>query len=345
MEPILLWQQKWGLSLHIPWYLFLGGLAGGTMTLAALADLVAGTRKRYEYFARVSAYITPPVIIVGGLFLSFHLGKPERGFAFPLFFTNYQSWMTIGGWILGAFAPLSLAYAAAWYFHLDRRLRLLMAMLGMPLGVLMSLYTGFLLSAAWAVPGGRWYVPLWDKTYLPVLFMLSGFSTALGACGLVAGVAGRVAGRLPWVRAGGGMPEETWGVAMVASRADLVAVLAEGAWVYVFLASLGAGTLGQQLAFKLLTQGDLAPWFWWGFVATGLAAPLVAGIIHVVGERVFRAHMGWLLYAEFALLLVGGLMLRYIVVWGGDMKAPLVFPPSMWPVPGITGPSIPGLGG
>ena len=141
------------------------------------------------------------------------------------------------------------------------------------------------------------------------------------------------------------MPEETWGVATVASRADLVAVLAEGAWVYVFLASLGAGTLGQQLAFKLLTQGDLAPWFWWGFVATGLAAPLAAGIIHVVAERVFRAHMGWLLYAEFALLLVGGLMLRYIVVWGGDMKAPLVFPPSMWPIPGITGPSIPGLGG
>ncbi len=76
MEPIVLWQQKWGLTLHIPWYLFLGGLAGGTMTIAALADLLAGTRDRYRYLARVSAYLTPPVIIVGGLFLTFHLGKP-----------------------------------------------------------------------------------------------------------------------------------------------------------------------------------------------------------------------------------------------------------------------------
>ncbi len=341
MEPILLSQQKWGLSLHIPWYLFLGGLAGGTMTLAALADLVAGTRKRYEYFARVSAYITPPIIIVGGLFLTFHLGKPERGFAFPLFFTNYESWMTIGGWILGAFAPLSLAYAGAWYLRLDRRLRLVMAVMGIPLGVLMSLYTGFLLSAAWVVPGGRWYVPLWDKMYLPVLFVLSGLSTALGACGLVA----LVAGRIRWSSAGERMPEEAWAVALVASRADLVAVLAEGGWVYYFLASLGVGTLGQQLAFRLVTQGDLASWFWWGFVATGLAAPLLAGLIHVIGERVLHARMGWVLYAEFILLLVGGLMLRYIIVWGGDMKAPLIFPPAMWPVPGMTGPPIPGQGG
>ena len=341
MEPILLWQHKWGLTLNIPWYLFLGGLAGGTMTLAALADLFAGTRERFGYFARVSAYITTPAIIVGGLFLSFHLGKPERGFAFPLFFTNYQSWMTIGGWIVGAFAPVSIAYAAAWYLQLDRRLRLALAVPGIPLGVLMSLYTGFLLSAAWAVPGGRWYVPLWDRTYLPVLFVLSGFSTALGACGLIA----LVAGRLRWFSAGGEMPEEAWQVAKVASRADLVAVLAEGAWVYIYLASLGVGTLGQQLAFKLLTQGDLAPWFWWGFVAIGLAAPLLAGLVHVIGERVLHARMGWVLLAEFVFLLVGGILLRHIVVWGGDMKAPLVFPPSLWPVPGITGPSLPGLGG
>jgi hypothetical protein len=50
-----------------------------------------------------------PAIVLGGLALTFHLGKPERGIAFPLFFTNYQSWMTIGGWILGAFAPLAIA--------------------------------------------------------------------------------------------------------------------------------------------------------------------------------------------------------------------------------------------
>jgi len=128
-------------------------------------------------------------------------------------------------------------------------------------------------------------------------------------------------------------------------RADVAAIVMEGAWVYVFLASFGAGTLGQQMAFKLMTQGELAPWFWWGFVATGLALPLVASGLHTVGERVFHARLGWIFYVKFVLVLVGGLMLRYVIVWGGDLKTPLIFPPSMWPVPGVSGPPIPGLGG
>ncbi len=340
MEPIVLWQQKWGLTFHIPWYLFLGGLAGGIMTIGGLADLVAGGRERYRSLARVSAYLTPPIIIVGGLALSFHLGKPERGFAFPLFFTNYQSWMTIGGWVLGAFAPLSIAYAAAWYFDLDRRLRLAMAALGIPLGVAMSFYTGLLLSAAWTVPGGRWFVPLWDRTYIPVLFVLSGLSTGLAACGLGA----LLASRLRW--GGGGQPrEEARAVAHLVSLADVFSIVAEGAWVYLFLASLAVGTVGQQLAFTLVTRGALSPWFWWGFVAVGLAAPLLASVVHTIGERILHARIGWLLWAKFALVIAGGLILRYLVVWGGDLKDPLNFPPSMWPVPGAGIPPIPGAGG
>ncbi|MFQ5898262.1 MAG: NrfD/PsrC family molybdoenzyme membrane anchor subunit [Candidatus Methylomirabilia bacterium] len=342
MEPIIFWQQKWGLTFHIPWYLFMGGLAGGTMTIGALADLLAGTRERFRQLARVSAYLTPPVIIVGGLFLTFHLGKPERGFAFPLFFTNYRSWLTIGGWIVAAFILLSLAYAAAWHFNLGRRARLAMAAIGVPLGVLMSLYTGFLLSAAWTFPGGRWFIPLWDNTYIPTLFLLSGLSTGLAACGLAILLAGR-----PWrIRAGDRTSQDSWAAAKIASVADMATILAEGAWVYLFFASFAVGTLGQQLAFNLVTRDALAPWFWWGFVAAGLAAPLLASVVHAVGERLFRARMAWILYAKFVLVLVGGLVLRYVIVWGGDMKAPLIFPPSMWPVPSVpTLPPIAGLGG
>jgi formate-dependent nitrite reductase membrane component NrfD len=335
MEPIILWQQKWGETFNIPWYLFLGGLAGGTMTIGALADLLSGRRERFAALARIAAYVTVPAIIVGGLSLSFHLGKPERGFAFPLFFTNYRSWLTLGGWVVGAFAPLSLAMAAAWYFGLPRSVRFVLSLVGVPLGIVMSLYTGFLLSAAWLVPGDRWYVALWDYRYLPVLFVLSGFSTGFAACGL----AGLLWKRLARAPGRSGDPET---VAAVSSTADVVALLAEGTWVYIFLAALAVGTLGQQLAFRLLTNGDLAPWFWWGFVAPGLAAPLLASLFHLIGERVFHARLDWMLYAKFVLVLAGGLVLRYVVVWGGDMKGPLVFPPSMWPVPP---PAIPGLGG
>jgi len=342
MEPIVFWQQKWGLSFNIPWYLFLGGLAGGTLTIAALADLLAGARGHCRDLARMAAYVTVPAILIGGLSLTFHLGKPERGFAFPLFFTNYHSWLTIGGWIIGAFAPLSLAYAAAWYFNFGRRLRLTLAAIGVPLGVLMALYTGFLLSAAWAVPGGRWFVPLWDNRFLPVLFLLSGLSTALAASGLALLAAGR---RGP--RGAGAAPyDESWATAKAASWAGMAAIFAEGTWVYLFLASLAAGTLGQQLVFDLVVRGGLAPWFWGGFVATGLVAPLLAAIVQAAGERLLRVKLPWLMYAKFVLVLIGGLVLRYIIVWGGDMKTPLAFPPSMWPVPSIQAlPPLPGLGG
>ncbi len=343
METIVLLQHKWGDTFHIPWYLFLGGLAGGMMTIAGLADLVAGGRVRFRDLARGSAYLTTPIIILGGLSLTFHLGKPERGFGFPLFFTNYQSWMTIGGWILGLFAPLSVAYAAAWYFNMGRWIRLPIAAMGVPLGVLMSLYTGFLLAAAWTVPGDRWYVALWDRRYLPVLFVLSGLSTSLAACGLGALVASRLPW-LPWLPGGGRAAPEAWAVAKLASLADLVTILAEGAWVYVFLAALAGGTLGQRGAFDLVTRGDLAPWFWWGFVAVGLAAPLLVSILQGLAERVFRMRVGWALYAKFSLVLLGGLILRYVIVWGGDMKTPLVFPPSLWPVPPIGAAPIPGPG-
>ena len=339
MEPIVLMQQKWGLTFNIPWYLFLGGLSGGTLMIAALADLLGGTRERYQYVSRMSAYITIPAIVLGGLFLTLHLGKPERGFAFTVFFTNYNSWLTLGGWVLGAFGPVGVAYAAAWYFNFNRKIRITLALLGLPLGALMSLYTGFLLSAAWTVPGGRWFVPLWDNRFLPVLFVLSGLSTGLAACGLAV-LAGRLWGRSSAEKSN----EEVWAAAKVASLMDVLAILVEGTWVYLFLASLAVGTLGQQFAYNLVTGGVLAPWFWGGFVAIGLALPLLAGIIHTVWERYSHARLGWILYAEFLLVLIGGLVLRYVVVWGGDMKAPLNFPPSMIPnVPTI--PPIAGLGG
>lgn len=341
MDPIVLWQQKWGLSFNIPWYLFLGGLAGGTLTIAALTDLLLGTRERFRSVARVAAYVTIPAIVVGGLALSFHLGKPERGFAFPFFFTNYQSWLTIGGWVVGAFAPLAVAYAAAWYFGLSRSTRLVLALFGAPLGLVMSLYTGFLLSAAWVVPGDRWYVPLWDWRYLPVLFALSGFSTGFAACGLTLLVTSSVRNFF----SPGASPGTDGAAAEFASLADVVALLAEAGWVYFFVTSLAIGSMGQQAAFRLITQGDLASWFWWGFVATGLAAPLLASGLHLVSERIFHIRAGWMLYAKFALVLAGGLILRYTIVWGGDLKTPLIFPPSLWPVPQAGVPPILDLGG
>ncbi|MFQ5849582.1 MAG: NrfD/PsrC family molybdoenzyme membrane anchor subunit [Candidatus Binatia bacterium] len=331
MEPIVLMQHKWGLTMNIPWYLFLGSLAGGTLLVAALADLLGWRQERYQLLSRVSTYITVPIILIAGLFLTFHLGKPERGFLFPFFMKNYRSWLTIGGWIIGLFAPLTIAYAAAWFFQLSRTLRIVLAVISIPAGIMMNLYTGFLLAGAWPTPGGFWFVPLWAKEYIPVLFLLSGISTGLAACGLAALIAGRVR----WPRGSGfqGVGE----TAMTLSLVDIAAILFEAWWIYVLLSAFAVGTLGQKLAYKLLTSGALWLWFWWGFVAIGLALPILASLGELVFEKTFHRRAEWLLYAKFALVLIGGLVLRYVIVWGGDLKQPLIFPPQVWPIPPLAG--------
>ncbi|MFQ5883056.1 MAG: NrfD/PsrC family molybdoenzyme membrane anchor subunit [Candidatus Methylomirabilales bacterium] len=326
LEPIVLTAQKWGTSFHIPWYLFLGGMAGGTLLVAALADLLGGRDERYQALSRIAAYITLPIIIVGLLSLTFHLGKPERGILFPLFMTNYRSWLTIGGWIIAVFFPLNVAYAAVWYFRMQRSYRLILAILSIPTGIGMALYTGLLLSGAWTTPGG-WFTPLWDTQYIPVLFLISGLSTALAACGLIALAADHL--KLPGI-----VGRELRGAGETAgtlSLFDTLVIITEAGWIYLMLTAFAAGDIGQKLVYKVLTEGYLSPWFWWGVIALALALPFLASLVEVFLVKVLHVPADWLLYVKFLMVLAGGLFLRYVIVWGGDIKKPLPFPPSKWP--------------
>lgn len=331
MEPIVLMQHKWGATMNIPWYLFLGGLAAGTLLVAALADLLGGRQTRYQLLAKVATYVTIPIIVIGGLFLTFHLGRPERGLLFPFYMKNYRSWLTIGGWVIGAFVPLTVVYAAAWFFRLSRTLRTVLALFSIPVAIAMGLYTGFLLAGAWTIPGGFWFVPLWSKEYVPVLFLLSGISTGLAACGLIALIVDR--SRWPWGR----YFEGIGGTAKTLSLVDIGAIALEAAWIYLFLSALAVGTAGQKLAYDFVTKGELSLWFWLGFVAIGLGLPIVASLLEILLERTLRRPVEWLLYTKFSLVLVGGLVLRYVIVWGGDLSQPLNFPPSKWPIPPMAG--------
>ncbi|MFQ5848342.1 MAG: NrfD/PsrC family molybdoenzyme membrane anchor subunit [Candidatus Methylomirabilales bacterium] len=327
LEPIILMTHKWGTSFNIPWYLFLGGMAGGTLLVAALADLLGGRDERYQALSRIAAYITLPIIIIGGLALTLHLGKPERGVLFPVFMSNYKSWLTIGGWIIAVFFPLNVAYAVYWYFRLQRSTRLILALLSIPTGAGMALYTGFLLSGSWQVAGGNWFTPLWDTRYIPVLFLISGLSTGLAACGLTALAAEHL--KLPGIAG-----RELRGAAETAgpiSLFDTLVIILEAGWIYIMLAAFAAGNTGQTLVYKVLTEGNLSPWFWWGFIALALALPFLASLGEVYLVRVLHVHADWLLYVKFLMVLAGGLILRYIIVWGGEIKKPLPFPPSKWP--------------
>ena len=300
MEPIVLWQHKWSQDLFVPTYLFCGGLAAGLFVVAVLADFAGLAARRFEALSRGAALLALPVLGVAGITLTLHLGKPERGLGFPLFFTNYHSWMTRGGWVLGAAAPLVLAYAALWYFGVWAAVRRALGIVGLPVLAFLAVYTGLLLS-------GAGFVPLWSSEHLPWLFLTSGLTTGTAAAGLVAVLGWRVLapGKAPGLVLGT--------VSVVLAGLILVEAyelrgflrhLAEGAPDKAVIVTTPSGhfvsPIGSRLAHAYVTGGPgyparlwrsadeaaaaepaptlgrptLAPWFWLGVGGLGLALPL-----------------------------------------------------------------------
>ena len=161
------WEER-----EIAGYLFLGGLAGGSSLLAAVADVTA--RPRLAHRAKLTAS--------GAIGLSLaalikDLGRPER-FINMLRVVKPTSPMNIGTWIISAYSPLNVATSAA---SASGRMRLLGTAAGLgagALGTLVSTYTGALIANT--------AVPAWHEGHreLPFLF---GSSAALasGGFGLV----------------------------------------------------------------------------------------------------------------------------------------------------------------
>ena len=328
MEPIILWQTKWSYSLHVPLYLFFGGLTAGIFLVAVVADLLERKWPGADVLSKVSSYSAVITLALAGFFLTAHLGKPERGLAFPLFFTNYGSWMTRGGWIVGVGTLLVLLYAALRYRGGLVWLRRLVGLVGLPVLVMLAIYTGLLLSRGT-------FVPLWSSKYLPVLFLNSGVTTGLAASGLICLVA-------LWLR--GLQPHN---VVRWVSMAVALFILLELFEIYNFMTYLaGSGQhapTGEFVApkggahvYQYVTRGALAPWFWWGVIGLGLTVPLFLTLVEFLLDWLTRP-LGWhrVLFTapKFALVLLGGVLLRCVIVWGGDLSAPLDFPPSVWPVP------------
>ncbi|MGH7309492.1 MAG: NrfD/PsrC family molybdoenzyme membrane anchor subunit [Candidatus Rokuibacteriota bacterium] len=364
MEPVVLWQHKWSADLFIPGYLFFGGLSGGLVVVAALADLLGLRFPRLAGVARLSALTALVTLGVAGFLLTVHLGKPERGLGFPIFFTNYNSWMTRGGWVVGAAAAVAFAYAALWYFRVMPGLRRVLAVVLIPLGGLLAFYTGLLLS-------GAGYVPLWSGRYLPQLFLTSGLTTGVATAGLVTVVGA-------WILRHEAVTARRWlGVALLVL---LVVEVWELGRFMTFLEDRAPdksvtewapngrfmAPMGSRLAYQYVTGGpgypwalvrggdddvviaggqrrdSLASWFWLGVIGLGFIVPIALTVAEFLVDRRNQVLAERLAVAKFASVLVGAFILRAVVVWGGDLKAPLPMPPQHWPV-GL--PPITGLGG
>jgi formate-dependent nitrite reductase membrane component NrfD len=198
--------------------------------------------------------------------------------------------MSVGAWVLlifGVFSAVSFVEALAWPRGLAQRLEPWLSGgfgrvfmgVGALFGLLLAGYPGVLLSVS--------NQPIWSDTWaLGGLFLASGLSVAAAAIGLAVRV-----------RPDAGSSEEKL------ARAYWYFLLLELALLVVFFLTLGA------LASRLF-EGRLI--LLWVLVLIGTLVPLVIHVRSSPGRRAATVLASWL-------VLVGGLALRIVVIFGAQM--------------------------
>jgi len=262
-------------ELMIVWYFFLGGIAGGAYFTAAIADNFGGARDRGV--ARAGYLLSLPLVAVCGLLLIADLGVPTR---FLNMMRTLKVWdpMSIGAWIVGAFGLFTFVSSVLSLSSSPSHaaLRRKIGLVGIFFGFFLASYTGVLLSNS--------AMPFWrDARLMGALFLASGASTGIAAITLVLFLTGGSAG-------------ESWGKL---KHADRYSMLVELLLLAALIAALGA-------AARPLISGHFATLFWGGLIGLGLLLPLA---LDLLGTRA-RA-LGAL---AAALVLIGGFVLRYVVL-------------------------------
>jgi formate-dependent nitrite reductase membrane component NrfD len=282
---------------HFRWliilYFFIGGIAGGALLVASLLRLF-GSRED-SHFIRLSVYISFIGCVVSGVLLIVDLGVPLRFWHMlvqnntgrPMF--KWWSPMSVGAWgllVFGFFSFLATLRALwddkrlTWSTleYLERGpLSRFAAVGGILGGLFLAGYTGVLLSVT-----NR---PIWaDSSWIGLLFLLSGISTAVAAVLLVSHWQGvRVASTEERLR-----------------RFDRITLALELIVLVLFLISLGAVAQAFLNAYGVLLL--------LGVIGVGIIMPLRMGR-DTASHNVATASI---------LVLFGGFVLRVVVLLGSE---------------------------
>jgi len=279
-------EHYWGWP--IAGYLFLGGLGGGMMVVSTVADLFFGVGDTFA----VGNFVAAGLIGLGSGLLIFELGRP---FQFWRVFSKEKAILTVGAWILSLLIVLSIVYgsfglsSSPWYGI--ESLRLVLAVICLLLGLGVTIYTGVFLGTMNAHP-------FWNGPALPVLFLVSGISTGIAAHALLVHF---------WPLGGSESVLASAEDFLRASDMGLLVLEAIILMVYVVTMRTATTVVAVRAAATWLNGGRALP-FWGGIIFLGLILPLV---LYAVGNAVT------LLLAP-ACVLIGGLILRFLVVYTDD---------------------------
>lgn len=293
VDPVL---HAWG--WEIPLYLFIGGLVAGILFFSALFFL-RGKSEEYKASVKIAPLWTPVLLALG--LLALFLDLTHKLYFWRLYTTiRLESPMSWGAWTLMLIFPLSVFWAATfikdvfpgwdWKFSFISKsvawlkgYQKLMAWALIFSSLVLGMYTGILLSAFNARP-------FWNSAILGPLFLVSGLSTGTAFIMLLSKhrEEKRRLGQID--------------MALIGIEIFLI--------IHLFMGFL-ASTQVHIDAAHLFLGGPYTAVFWVLVVALGLVTPLLAELMEFRGLHIPAS-------VPAVLILIGGLILRFIVVDAGQ---------------------------
>ncbi len=281
------------LGVWIAVYFYLTGLSAGSFILSTLA--YGFGLKKYKPIAFIGVVLAVVLLALAPINLIVDLGRPERFWhLFP--YLNLKSPVTWGSFLLTIYPLNCLIYG---YFMRkgNAKLTKLFGLIGIPLAISVHGYTGFILALSKARA-------LWNTAIMPILFLVSAMVSGIALMILVIAIRKRFA------------PAEERGK-YDAIMVDLGRILAASILADLFLifsdvlVLFTADTEAREAALMILAL-DFSPIFLGVELFLGSLVPLA-----ILGLPQLNRRIGWLSLAA-ALVMIGILAMRYIMVIGGE---------------------------
>lgn len=294
-------ERTWGIPIAVD--LFFTGVAGGSFILSAIASRRKG--EGWRICSRSAALLTPLAIFVGLSMLLLDLGYSSR-FWITLSVFNLYSPMSIGVWLLSLFALVAILFALyclpevrakiPWVSKMtlwkELRWRDGLGMIGMILAIGVCVYTGVLLSVT--------VIPLWQNLSLALLFLLSAITTGFAGGGMVTLCLSKKTNLDP-IEKPFQFIRRSYRIILILY---LLVVLAFSLWPILVHDPTSES--------NILMRGWSGLIWWLGVIGIGLVVPYVL----VVKARAIPMRQVFIL---FSCVLIGGFLLRLVLVLGGQV--------------------------
>jgi formate-dependent nitrite reductase membrane component NrfD len=295
VDPLL---HIWGWQISL--YLFLGGMAAGILAVAALY-YIRGREKDYRTAVRITPFLAPVLLVIG--LIALFIDLRHKLFFWQLYINiRLQSPMSWGAWTLMVITPVSFIWCALhikelfpawdwkfkWLYDVEaflNKYKKTLAWIMLIYAIILGIYTGILLSAFNARP-------LWNTSILGPLFLASGLSAGAATTLLLS---------------------KDKKERKQFARIDLVLIGIELFLIIHMFMGFLASTQVQIEAARLFLGGPYTMSFWIFVVILGMLVPALLEIMELG-----KFHIP--VRVPAFLVIFGSLMLRFVIVYAGQMS-------------------------